>query len=57
MLSRLTPSSFFSDDEWFPYLSLEDVFKLDDMRQALHDNDLALAAKFGRVYTLKPVVI
>jgi len=42
-----------SDDCWAPYLSLEDAYKLDDVREALRLGDITAAAKFGRVYGLK----
>ncbi|MFA7388466.1 MAG: hypothetical protein WCZ87_12510 [Thiohalobacteraceae bacterium] len=40
---------------WSPYLSVEDAYKLDDVRDALRRGDLASAAKYGRVYELRPV--
>lgn len=36
-----------TDRDWSPYLSVEDAYKLDDVRAALKDGDLALAAKYG----------
>lgn len=45
-----------TDDEWSPYLSLEDAYKLDDVRQALRQGDLALAARMARVFKLTPVI-
>ena len=44
-----------SDSGWSPYLSVEDAYKLDDIRQALRSGDLESASKFARVYTLTPV--
>ena len=29
-----------AEDEWAPYLSLEDAYKLDDIREALRRGDL-----------------
>jgi len=46
-----------NEDEWSPYLSLEDAYKLDDVRQALRRGDLDLATKLARVYTLMPVAV
>ena len=46
-----------TDDEWAPYLSLEDAYKLDDVRQALYEGNLQEAAKFARIYELTPVVM
>ena len=40
---------------WSPYLSPEDVQRLDAVRLALRRGNLAEAAKHGRVYELKPV--
>jgi len=40
---------------WSPYLSLEDAYKLDDVRDALRRGDLKAATKLGRVYKLTPV--
>ncbi len=46
-----------NDDEWAPYLSLEDAYKLDDVRQALRQGNLDIATKFARVFTLTPVAV
>ena len=43
------------DTAWSPYLSPEDVKKLDTVRLALRRGDIAEAAKHGRVFELKPV--
>lgn len=45
------------DDEagWPPYLTLDDVHKLDAMRRALRSDDLDSATKLGRVFRLLPV--
>ena len=44
-----------SEDSWAPYLSMEDAYKLDDAREALRQGDIQAAAKFGRIYGLKPL--
>ncbi|HVY43035.1 MAG TPA: hypothetical protein VG966_08375 [Hyphomicrobiaceae bacterium] len=44
-----------TEHEWAPYLSAQDVRKLDDVRLALRRGDLATAARLARVYELKPV--
>lgn len=44
-----------TDDEWSPYLSLEDAYKLDELREALRRSDITAAAKLGRVYKLVPL--
>jgi hypothetical protein len=43
------------DTAWSPYLSPEDVRKLDTVRLALRRGDIAEAAKFARVFELTPV--
>ena len=43
------------DTGWSPYLSVEDAYKLDDVRDALRRGDLESAARYGRVYELRPV--
>lgn len=40
---------------WSPYLSVEDAYKLDDVRVALRQGDLDSAARYGRIYELRPV--
>ena len=46
-----------TDDEWSPYLSLEDAYKLDDVREALRQGDLETASRLGRVFKLTPVAV
>jgi hypothetical protein len=46
-----------SDEGWSPYLSLEDAYKLDDVRTALRSGDLQAAARMGRIFTLTPVAV
>jgi len=43
------------DSSWSPYLSIEDAAKLDTVRKALRDGDVAAAAKYGLVFELVPV--
>lgn len=40
---------------WSPYLSLEDAYRLDDVREALRQGDVKAAAKYSRVFSLTPV--
>jgi hypothetical protein len=44
-----------TEDEWSPYLSLDDAYKLDGVRDALRRGDVHTAAQLGRVFTLTPV--
>jgi len=45
-----------TDEGWSPYLSLENAYKLDDVREALHRGDVKSAARLSRVFTLTPVI-
>ena len=41
---------------WAPYLSLDDAYRLDDVRQALQSGDIRHASRLAsRVYRLMPV--
>lgn len=46
-----------TDDEWSPYLSVEDAYKLDDVREALKKGDTTTAARYGRIFSLTPIAI
>ncbi len=45
----------YTDDDWSPYLSLDDAMKLDDVREALLHKDFETAKKLSQVYTLSPL--
>ncbi len=45
----------YADDGWSPYLSVEDAYRLDDVRDALKRGDLKAATQIARVYSLTPV--
>ena len=40
---------------WSPYLSVDDVFKLDNAREALRQKDLDSASQYGKIYELRPI--
>ncbi len=40
---------------WSPYLSIEDAYKLDDVRDALRRGDLLSASQYGRIFELRLV--
>ena len=40
---------------WSPYLSLDDAYKLDGVRDALRRGDIKAASRFARVFKLTPV--
>ena len=44
-----------TDDEWSPYLSLDEAYKLDEVREALRRGDVRVAARHARIFTLTPV--
>lgn len=45
-----------AEEGWTPYLSLEDAYKLDDVRDALRTGDIRRASQLAdRVYRLTPV--
>ena len=46
-----------AEDEWAPYLSLDDAYKLDDVREALRRGDLKAASQMARVFIMQPVAI
>ena len=43
--------------EWSPYLSLDDAYRLDDVRESLRRGDVKTAAKYSRVFILTPVAV
>lgn len=46
-----------SDTGWSPYLSLEDAYKIDEVRTALRRGDIKGASRLARVFTLGPVAV
>lgn len=50
------PVDLIADDTgWSPYLSPDDVRKLDAVRLALRRADIAEASKYGRLFELTPI--
>ena len=45
------------DKGWSPYLSLDDAYKLDDIRDALRRGDVKSVAQLARIFTLTPVAV
>ena len=43
------------NDDWGPYLSIEDALLLDEVKELLRQNNVGEAAKKARVFTLTPV--
>ena len=46
-----------TESDWSPYLSVDDAYKLDDVRDALRRGDIEAASRLARVYTLTPVAL
>ncbi len=44
-----------AEDDWSPYLSLSDAYKLDEVREALRRGDIQAASRLARVFNLTPV--
>jgi len=53
--AEVTIEMIYTDDDWSPYLSLDDATKLDDVREALQRKDFKTAQKLARVYSLAPL--
>lgn len=43
------------EEAWSPYLSIDDAYKLDDVRDALRRGDLVSASQHGRIFELRLV--
>ncbi len=54
-VAQVNVELIYTDERWSPYLSLEDAYKLDDVRAALRKGDLEAASKLGRIYKLTRV--
>jgi len=44
-------------ESWSPCLSLEEAYKLDDIRESLRKGDIESASQHARVYVLTPVAM
>ena len=55
--AEVTVEMIYTDDEWSPYLSLEDALRLDDVRDALQQKDFKTAQRLARVYALAPLTV
>jgi hypothetical protein len=54
-LAEVDVSIIQTESEWSPYLSIEDAYKLDDVRDALRRGDIEFASRLAKVYTLTPI--
>ena len=56
LVAEVEVSLMEADGGWAPYLSLDDAYTLDDVRDALRTGDVKRAAQIAtRVYRLTPV--
>ena len=55
-LAEVDVVMIYSDDDWSPYLSVDDAMKLDDVRESLRQKDFETARKLARVFTLSPLI-
>jgi hypothetical protein len=51
-LAEVNVELLVTDDEWSPYLSVDDAYKLEDVREALKKGDTATAARYAHVFSL-----
>mgnify|MGYP000560221637 CR=1 FL=1 len=54
-VAEVDVSLMYTEEGWSPYLSLEDAYKLDEVRSALKNNDLKTAARLSRIYSLNRI--
>ncbi len=55
LVAKVPVTLIHDETGWSPYLSHEDMLKLDDVREALRRGDVAAAARFGQVFELTKV--
>ena len=54
-LAEVDVTLIVADDQWSPYLSIDDASKLDDVRDALKKGDTATASRYARIFSLTPI--
>ena len=52
LVAKIPVTLIHDETGWSPYLSHEDMLKLDDVREALRRGDVKSAARFGQVFEL-----
>ena len=55
LIAKIPVMLIHDETGWSPYLSHQDMLKLDDVREALRQGNVAEAARFGHVYELTQV--
>ena len=56
-VAEIKVTMLYTDDDWSPYLSVEDALKLDEVRESLRRKDFETAQKLSQVYTLAPLAV
>ncbi len=56
-IAEVNVTMIYTDDDWSPYLSVEDALKLDDVRESLKRKDFFNAQKNSQIYTLTPLAV
>ena len=56
-IAEVNVTMIYTDDDWSPYLSVEDALKLDQVRESLQRKDFLSAQANSRVYTLTPLAV
>ena len=54
-LAEVDVTLIVTDDQWSPYLSIDDASKLDDVRDALKKGDTSTASRHARIFSLTPI--
>ena len=54
-VAEIEVNLIYDDNGWSPYLSLDDAYRLDDVRDALKQGDFAAASKLAKVFSLTPL--
>jgi hypothetical protein len=54
-IAEVEVEMIYTDEGWSPYLSLDDAYRLDDVRDSLRRGDLKSVSKLAKIYTLTPV--
>jgi hypothetical protein len=51
-IAEVDVNLLYDEEGWSPYISLQDAYRLDEVREALKQKDLATATRLSRVYSL-----
>lgn len=55
LMARIPVTLIHDETGWSPYISHEDMLKLDDVREALRHGNVREASRFGQVFELTQV--